>query len=508
MMAAEATPPKRACRGMCFTLNVDDDAQPEIYKLIRSEVLASRPAQIVVIEDDDDGDEDARAASAGTTIVDLTGEDEDPPTTGQVGQRAMGPEVAMDAVDIAKFLIGTFSKNANWESRAGATWAVYQVERAATTGRLHVQGVLRWGSNRKIESVARELTGWTTFAKQDGTTMTWCKHAHVSATKDEAAAVRYCTKVETRVGDTYWYNELLYQEIAKKRNDPKPDGVAAKRRAAEATVREVNVDCVAAIRRGETPADVVDGYIRDPAVDATKVFTAVRRLHDWSRVQGHMVQRSGERGSRDRLVYVLCGPTSVGKSHFAKVTLAKWNVAHALPLKQGNKWWADGLGGVGKTVIFFDEVDEKAIPDHAQTLLMIADKYDYSLEVKGSKIDMGQNIRVVVFATNATEDAWRDQWNKCAPGVSQAWDRRVTQYINGWPEERESMDEAKERFRRELGFVEEQIEKEMREVAGAREVIEVKDDDDDSGPPPEGRKRRRGSPLPMTGDTENDEDGE
>ena len=218
---------------MCFTLNLDDDAQPEIYKLYRSEALRARPAQIVVIEDDDDGDEVARAASTGTTIVDLTGEDEDPPTTGQVGQRAMGPEVAMDAVDIAKFLIGTFTKNANWESRAGATWAVYQVERAATTGRLHVQGVLRWGSNRKIESVARELTGWTTFTKQDGTTMTWCKHAHVSATKDEAAAVRYCTKVETRVGDTYWYNELLYQEIVEEQIETEMREVAGAREVIE-----------------------------------------------------------------------------------------------------------------------------------------------------------------------------------------------------------------------------------------------------------------------------------
>lgn len=216
---------------------------------------------------------------------------------------------------------------AAWDFRT-VTANVFQCERGAG-GNHHVQGTIRFKDKMGFDAVCAYL--------HDATGI-W---AHVEECRDWAASVAYCTKADTRVGDTY---EL---------------GVIEKRTGASAWTHIPNM-----LERGATDREIAGRF---PA-EYARCSAGIARL------RAAIAPRAEE---LPPVVHVWCGHTGGGKSHAARQWLR--SEGHPDPyIKPNGQWWD---GWTGQRGIIFDDFDPTRTP--FTDLLQVLDRYGVSVQVKG-----------------------------------------------------------------------------------------------------------------------------
>lgn len=92
-------------------------------------------------------------------------------------------------------------------------------------------------------------------------------------------------------------------------------------------------------------------------------------------------------------VFVLCGPTNVGKSHWVRHTYPDAFWAY------DGKWY-DGYSG--QSVLYFD--DYRSHYMQYDTLLRITDIYPYRLQIKGSTTPLCATT--IIFSSNHHPSTW------------------------------------------------------------------------------------------------------
>lgn len=228
---------------------------------------------------------------------------------------------------------GPFPDPFNWHSNENVKYVVYQIERAPTTGRLHVQGLICFKKSVR-------LTGAKAVIKDN---------PHVEKCHSTKDAITYCKKAETRVAGPWEHGEPPTNQG--KRND----------------LESIYKDIVA----GKRIADMVEA---DPTI--TK----------WERHMKMMKMVSGEklsnRVNQQVKVYVFYGGTGLGKTYSAIFLMDDPNNVFKMdPPGKGQPLWFDAYDG--QRTIVFDEFEGDNFCD-MRTLNGLLDVYKKRIPVKGS----------------------------------------------------------------------------------------------------------------------------
>lgn len=229
-------------------------------------------------------------------------------------------------------------------------YAVYQLERGADTGHLHIQG---YG----------ELVGQATRQKKAASFFALGCHVERAVT-DRDTCVAYCTKPATRVADHRVFGEPVNQGH-----------------------RSDICDVIQAIKRPHQLRELVldDAF----ATTFLKYHKGIERLRS-------LYQCSTDRP--DMRVYVLFGPTGTGKTRFAMDdgNGGKHPSVYKKPI--GTKWF-DGYDGQKRLVL-----DEFSGWVPWSYLLQICDIYPLDIEAKCTTIP-GQWDEVII-----TCNKWPEWW--------------------------------------------------------------------------------------------------
>lgn len=227
------------------------------------------------------------------------------------------------------------------------TYLVGQVERAPTTGKVHLQGFCVLGVKRRSGQM-KKLDGRAHWEQMKGTI---------------AQAVAYCKKDDTRVDGPWEYGEVKH--------------------AGRPSTLELVGDMVKAGKSDQEVAEEAPSvYMRYyKGIQALRVALKIRMpVRDWAPE-----------------IWVLYGPSRTGKSAFAH---ANWPDAYWKPKDQGEGYWWDGY--MGEDVVVVDDMCGNRMKlTNAQNLM---DRYPLEVPIKGGYVQMVAHT--YVFTTNLHPDQW------------------------------------------------------------------------------------------------------
>lgn len=249
-------------------------------------------------------------------------------------------------------------------SEGKATYIVFQHE-LGSEGTRHLQGYVRFGSNKRLASVRRLLdrAHWET----------------ARGTHDQC--VEYCTKVETRQAGPWEFGEAPHGRGKRRDLDELAD----------------------AVRGGATDRELA----RDRGGQFIRFFRGIRELR----------QAFGLRDNRGVSVQVYIGKTGVGKTWRCYEEEAYHGGEIYRPVVTEQKVWFDGYQGE-KGILFDDWVGTGSVA----WFLQVLDIYPLCVEVKGG-IVQAKWERVYITSNLDIPNWWQGQWS---PGHYQALSRRLT----------------------------------------------------------------------------------
>lgn len=200
-------------------------------------------------------------------------------------------------------------------------YMVYQQERCEETQRLHWQGYIELAKRMRLKALKALLGDTVHFEPRRGT---------------QAEAIRYCTKVESRVSEPQEFGE-------KRKQGSRGDIEMVKRRLKNRdNFREIMEDC--------------SGY---QAMRVAQLLHGIQPL-------SHAYKK--------KRVYWVHGPTGMGKTKMAMEACPEGGTYHATTGK-----WFDGY--MGEKYVVIDELRAKNWP--YDLMLRILDGYEMRLPVKG-----------------------------------------------------------------------------------------------------------------------------
>lgn len=219
----------------------------------------------------------------------------------------------------------------------------WQVERAPTTGRLHVQGFAQFKSRVRIGTIRRALGD---------------PGVHIEARRGSVDdCIKYCSKEDTRVRGPYSLGEARQQG---KRTDLEAFEVAVKRGDGDKLLWEDHFSCMC------------------------RFYSAPRRYR-----LDTVEQRNWQPS-----IYVFYGPTGTGKSR------AAFELAQQAPSfftwARGSAW-ADGYSS--QHTIIFDEFDGSFF-SYRQLLAML-DRYPLQWQVKGATVPILARQYIITSSLSA-----------------------------------------------------------------------------------------------------------
>lgn len=383
-------------------------------------------------------------------VVDLTETDE-----AQNAGQAPEPEVT-DPM-IAEVMFNNFTV-----AGENIEWAGGQVEKGGEEGRLHIQLALRFTNPRSPGAVGQLVAGWTKV-EWEGGTFQWCTHAHAQPAHNPAKTVAYCQKEETRVLAFRWFEGEETYRRAQAQYRQGGGGRTADDKAAAAEGEQL---IMAEVAEGRHMGRMLQEILGSSGPLAKK-RAAVRTAGQLMRLAPIMpAQQRIEDDLENRIVILLCGPTGIGKTWWAKREMGKKFNAFLLDGTLGGssgKIWLDGYVDHGLVVV--DEVKAETVAANREFYFNLTDKYNFVAQVKGGVVQVGAALKVVVLTSNDRPEQFEMALNQRCGEAGAAWRRRIEAagaVISGFAKDGESDDEAKERFKREIGEWTPKVEEALR----------------------------------------------
>ena len=220
-----------------------------------------------------------------------------------------------------------------WHEDRRIKYVVYQIERAPTTGQLHVQGLVCFKQSVRLTGAKNAIGG----------------NPHMEKCHSTKDAIRYCKKEETRVAGPWEHGDPPVNQG--KRND----------------LAEIYAD----VKAQKRLADMVDA---DPTI--TKYERHIKMM---KMVTGG---RQSNRINQQVKVYVFYGGTGLGKTYSALFLMDDPdNVFKMDPPGKNQQLWFDCYDG--ERVMVFDEFEGDNFCD-MRTLNGLLDVYKKRLPVKGT----------------------------------------------------------------------------------------------------------------------------
>jgi hypothetical protein len=228
---------------------------------------------------------------------------------------------------------GALKDTYTWWQNKAVKYCCYQIERAPTTGKIHMHAVIILKSTRKTAFI-KNLVG---------------NNPHVETVHDLKKAIEYCKKEESRIGGP-WEHGVAPIHHAGKRNDL--------------------TDIYAAVKARKRPFEMLE---EDP--------TIARYEKSIKYMKFALSEGLSDRQTQGVKTYVFWGPTDTGKTYTAINGFCSdgdYYIAEA-PSQKGGRLWFDGYEGQ-RTLILDDFSQDVCNLEYLKRLL---DCYKLKLEVKG-----------------------------------------------------------------------------------------------------------------------------
>jgi len=342
------------------------------------------------------------------------------------------------------FLVLDISDATQFRLPNDVKFCIAQVERAPTSGRVHIQGYIEFENeiNRRELRTMRQL-----FGPHVG------KVCFIAADGNRTTNVAYCSKLVTRIAEPRIYDKypgvqppdsprrergVRQRETGDAAQEPGDDAVALRARAPLARVRSAD-DKLQVLTLIETAiqehndfqkaytaikhkADASEGIEKEQHVTALTIMTqrckffCDRALHAPPPAHNRITFRHVS-------VQVVTGPTGTGKTW--KCYERYGSAVYSKALK--SKWW-DGYNPERHLVVLLDEFSGDGInsggyftPNELQT---ICQGYPKKLESKGGHLDAAW--KHVYIATNIEFDQWFKGWEGVDNEVKNSIRSRIT----------------------------------------------------------------------------------
>lgn len=268
-----------------------------------------------------------------------------------------GPELRL-GFEIASLADWEWEEDpARW---AGVDYAVWQLERAPETGRLHLQGYLEL-TNRGYLTKVKKLRG--------------LEGAHLEARRGSPKeAKEYCRKPESRVAGP-WETGVWVEEAHRKDQ---------KTKATE--------QLVARVRAGAS----------DP--ELWEEFPSLMLIHNRSVVRAREAFGGAKRNSMP-IVFLFCGPGGTGKSRTATAIAEYLGDVYVVPTAKSSGLYFDGYRQE-RSIILDDMDGARCTPGFFKQL---CDRYAFSVPVHGAG-NVNFNSPYIFITTNRVpKDWWKNQ---------------------------------------------------------------------------------------------------
>lgn len=220
-----------------------------------------------------------------------------------------------------------------WHEHERVRYTVYQIEKAPSTGKLHVQGLLCLKNGGRMSTIKNIIGG----------------NPHLEICKSVKDAVKYCKKDESRFAGPWEHGEA-----------PTSQGE-----------RTDLIKLFSDLKNGKSNLAILEEDPRASKFEKNIKFMRFELMKARSDRQGQGVK-----------VYVFWGRTGLGKTYNAINTFCPegdYYIADA-PSSRGSKLWFDGYEGQ-RTLILDDFSSECCSIEYLKRLL---DKYPMKIEVKGA----------------------------------------------------------------------------------------------------------------------------
>lgn len=247
----------------------------------------------------------------------------------------------------------------DWKHKEGYDLICFQEEKSPSTGRLHIQGYIRFSSNYRMERVKR-------FLGDDS--------AHVETAKGSSAQnLKYCTKSESATGN-YQYQHGDFDKHA---------GTQGKR---------TDLDDAVDLLRTSASLEKINDAVPKTIIKYGRGIQLSRQLFLSAQAPT----------SFHRCVIVLWGPSGTGKSQWARQYAAHngWETYSKTLSKSQDTQWFDGYDGEG--VLILDDFTDSAVS--FRELLIWTDIYKHRVSLKGAMV-LG-TWHTVIITSNTNPDDW------------------------------------------------------------------------------------------------------
>lgn len=257
-----------------------------------------------------------------------------------------------------------------WENCPGIVYGIGQLERAPTTGRLHLQAYVELASKRTLSVLSDWLPG-----------------AHFEIARGTAAAnIEYCSKSDTRVDGPWEYGDRSAVRKQGKRSD------------------------LLALRDG-----VMSGLTDRELLQHADLSPVFLRYHHLPALVRRLVNPPRLLTEPPTVVLAIGGP-GTGKSHYAR---EHYRDAYWKP--SGSKWWDDYAG---ESVVVLDDFAGHCLS--FTDLKRVLDKNPFKAEVKGSFVEL--QASTFIITTNRLPDHWYSADVLGSVGGDAIW-RRITRLL-------------------------------------------------------------------------------
>lgn len=240
-----------------------------------------------------------------------------------------------------------------WHTEDKVTFCKYQIERAPTTGQLHVQGMISFKASCRPTAV-KKLIG---------------NNPHVEICKDVKASLEYCGKAESRV----W--------------GPWEHGTAPAGQGKRTDLHKIWTD----VKAGKRTLDMIE---EDPSIAKfEKHLKFLRFAHQ---------EAESDRQATGIKCMIFYGETDLGKTYAAMNCIDPTSVFKMdPPASKGATLWWDGYEGEHTVVLDEFEGDNYCSLSKLKTLL---DCYKCRLDVKGSFTWAAW--KTVILCSNSAPRTW------------------------------------------------------------------------------------------------------
>lgn len=233
----------------------------------------------------------------------------------------------------------------------GVTYLLYQKEKGEAEGTPHFQGVFSLKQQKRLSSL-KKLPG--------------LEKAHFERVKNLQAAIKYCSKEETRLEGPWTFGSIEGRGQGK---------------------RTDLADVQARLDRGE---DL--GLI---AQDNFQQFLQYGRA--WER---YIAITKMKRREEPPTVLFFVGPSGVGKTRTALAIAKQFDSYFVAPMPKGSGWYLDGYKQ--QSVFILDEMDGNYMTPTRFNALM--DRYPHQVAVHGGQVEF--NSPLIIIISNYLPKYW------------------------------------------------------------------------------------------------------